>query len=83
VVPGRPFEIGVPPFHVWPTGCCMHPILYFKNVSPLLVSSPSFWFLATLLLHPGDGPVSKAGYGPHSRRFYVVLACDVKLNVWR
>jgi len=29
VVPGPQFEIGVPPFHVWPTGCCIHPILYF------------------------------------------------------
>ena len=31
VVPGPQFEIGAPPFHVWPTGCCIHPILYFKN----------------------------------------------------
>ena len=29
-----PFEIGAPPFHVWPPGCCIHPILYFKNVPP-------------------------------------------------
>jgi len=50
VVPSPPFEIGAPPFHVWPTGCCTHPILYFKNVSPL------FWFLAPLLLYPGDRP---------------------------
>jgi len=41
------------PFHGWPTGCCIHPILYFKNVAP-----PSgFW--PPLLLHPGDGPGSK------------------------
>jgi len=33
-----------PPFHVWPAGCCTHPILYFKNV-------------ASLLLNSGDGPV--------------------------
>jgi len=34
VVPGPPFEIGSPPFHVWPTGCRIHPILHFKNVAP-------------------------------------------------
>ena len=56
VVPDPSFEIGTPPFHVWPTGCCIHPILYLKNVA-----LPS-WFLAPpgfslpLLLHPGDGP---------------------------
>ena len=41
-----PFEIDDPPFHVWPTGCCIHPTLYFKNVAPLLVFGPSFSFLA-------------------------------------
>jgi len=30
----------VPPFHVWPPGCYIHPILYFKNVAPLLVFGP-------------------------------------------
>jgi len=39
VVPGPPFEIGAPPFHGWPTGCCIHPILYFKM-------RPPFWFMA-------------------------------------
>ena len=39
MVPGPPFEIGAPPFHVWPPGCCIHPILYFKNVAP----SSGFW----------------------------------------
>jgi len=34
-----PFEIGAPPFYVWPLGCCIHPIMYLKNVPP-------FWFLA-------------------------------------
>ena len=29
-----------------PPGCCIHPILYFKNVAPLLVFGPSFWFSA-------------------------------------
>jgi len=34
-----PFEICAPPFHVWPPGCCIHPIQYFQNVA-----SPSgFW----------------------------------------
>jgi len=51
----------LPPFHVWPPGCCIHPIQYLKNVPP------PFWFLAppfvfwppiggALLLNPGDGP---------------------------
>ena len=42
VVPGPPFEIGAPPFHVRPTVCCIDPKLYFKNVAPLLQN-------------PGDG----------------------------
>jgi len=52
-----PFEIGAPPFHVWPLGCCMLPILYFKNVAPFWFLTPSFVFLPPLLLNPGDGPV--------------------------
>ena len=40
VVPGPPIWNRCPPFHVWPTGCCIYPILYFKNVPP------PFWFLA-------------------------------------
>jgi len=51
VLPGPPFEIGAPPFHFWPTGCCIYPILYFENVAP-------FWFLAPLLLNLGDGPAN-------------------------
>ena len=35
-----PFEICAPSFHVWPPGCCIHPIQYFKNVPPLLVFGP-------------------------------------------
>jgi len=47
---GPPFEICSPQFHVWPPGCCIHPIQYFLNVAP-----PSgFW--PRLLLYPGDGP---------------------------
>jgi len=48
--PAPPFEISVPPFHVWHTGCCIHPILYFKNVGPPAGFRPS------LLLNPVDGP---------------------------
>jgi len=39
-----------PPFHVWPSGCCIHPILYLKMCPPPL------WCLASLLRNPGDGP---------------------------
>jgi len=51
VVPGPPFKIGAPPFHVWPPvathiQCC------------ILKCGPPFWFLAPLLLNPGDGPGS-------------------------
>ena len=28
-----------PPFHVWPSGCCIHPIQYLKNLPP----SSRFW----------------------------------------
>jgi len=54
VVPGPPFEICAPQFHVWPPGCCIHPIQYFKNVAPpsgfwpiLFFSHPCCWTLAT------------------------------------
>jgi len=46
VVPGPPFEIGAPPFHVWTSGCCIHPILYFKKVPTPSGFFPSFLFLA-------------------------------------
>ena len=36
-----------PPFHVWPTGCCIHPILYFKNVPPSGFGPPCCYILAT------------------------------------
>ena len=49
-------EICAPHFTFGPSGCCIHPIQYFKNVPPLLVFGPSFWFLAPLLLNLGDGP---------------------------
>jgi len=57
--PAPPFVIGAPPFHVWPPGCCIHPILYFKNVPPFLFFCPSIWFLALLLLNLGDGPATR------------------------
>jgi len=56
--PASLFEICVPPFDVWPHGCCIHLIQSFQNVAPLLVFGPSFWFLTPLLLYPGDGAAS-------------------------
>jgi len=35
----------VPPFHVWLTGCCIHPILQFENVAPLRVFCPPCCFI--------------------------------------
>jgi len=46
VVPCPPFKICAP-FHVWPPGCCIHPILYLKMLPPL-------WFLPPAA-KPGDG----------------------------
>jgi len=37
--PVLPFEICALPFHVWPPGCCIHPIQFFEMWPP-------FWFLA-------------------------------------
>jgi len=52
MVPAPPFEIGAPRFHFWPTGCCLHPILYFENVAPLLVfGSPCCYILAAGLAY--------------------------------
>jgi len=42
VMSGPPIWSRCTPFHVWPLGCCIHPILYFKNVPP-----PCCWILAT------------------------------------
>ena len=60
-MPVAPFEIGALPFHIWPPGCYIHPILYFKNVDPFWCLAPP-GFRPTLLLKPGDGPVG----GPES-----------------
>jgi len=59
--PASPFKIGAPPFHVWPTGCCIHPVLYFKNVPPpFWFSAPPSVFWPSLLLNSGDGPGCKS-----------------------
>ena len=45
----------VPPFHVWPPGCCIHPMQYFSNVPPLLFFGPPCCYnLATGLSMPWD-----------------------------
>jgi len=49
VVTGPPFEIGSPPFHVWPLIAT-----YIQHC--ILKMWPPFWFLAPLLLNPGGGP---------------------------
>jgi len=49
-----------PPFHVWPPGCCIHPIQYFQNVAPLLIFGPP------LLLNLGDGPAAPTPMLQHS-----------------
>jgi len=77
VVPAPPFEIGAAPFHVWPPGCCIHPILYFKNVAPLLFFCPSIWFLAPLLLNLGDGPATRDEISQPSRPILPRAATDV------
>ena len=35
-----PLSKSVSPFHIWPSGCCIHPILYLKKISPLVVFGP-------------------------------------------
>ena len=55
--PTPPFEIGAPPFHVRPSGCCIHPILYIKNVPPFWFMAPPSGFYPPLLLNTGDWPV--------------------------
>jgi len=56
VVPGPPFEICSPPFHVLPL--VARYIQYC--ILMLLVFGPSTWFLTTLLLNPDNGPGSHA-----------------------
>ena len=44
--PVHPGGICAPLSHVWPSSCCIHPILYLKNVPPPLVAfdTPLFFF---------------------------------------
>jgi len=56
VVPDPHLKSAPPRFRVWPTGCYIHPILYFKNVAPLRFLAPPFGFWPPLLLNPGNGP---------------------------
>jgi len=61
-----------PQFHVWPPGCYIHPILYFKNV-PLLV------FFYPLLRNPDDGldstTVLDAGMQRQDKAYVYVASC--------
>jgi len=54
--PAPPFEIGAPHFTFGPLVATCIQYCIFKMWPPLLVFGPSFWFLAPLLLIPGDGP---------------------------
>jgi len=45
---GSPFDICSPSFHVWSPGCCIHPMLYFKNVAP----HSGFWPLHLVFVPP-------------------------------
>ena len=57
VVPGPPHLKSVPPnFTFGPPVAAYIQYCIFKMWPPLLVFGPSFWFLAPLLLNPGDGP---------------------------
>jgi len=51
VVPGPPFEIGAPHFTFGPQVAA-------DIQSCILEVWPPFWFLAPLLLNPGDGPAT-------------------------
>ena len=62
VMPGPLFEICEPPFHVWSLVAPYIQNRILKMWGPLLVFGPSTWFLAPLLLNPGDGPGSHASY---------------------
>jgi len=50
----------VPPlFHVWPPGCCIHPILYLKKWPPFCFLPLHLVFGPPLLLNLGDGPATR------------------------
>jgi len=70
VVPG-------PPYHVWPTGCCIHPILYCKNVPSLLIFGPpaaKFWRRACF--YKLSGAISKTVLYFSAKKF---LLADVAI----
>jgi len=48
--PVPPFKICAPLFHVWPPGCCIHPILYWKMCPPCGFWHPCCEILATGLI---------------------------------
>jgi len=72
-----PFEIGAPPFHVWPPGCCIRYIQYciFKMWPPLLFFCPSICF-SPLLLNLGDGPATRHEISQPSRPISPRVATD-------
>ena len=51
-----------------------------KMWPPLLFFGPSFWFLAPLLLHPGDG--SAANFAKPTPNVKMTSYCDVKNSVY-
>ena len=68
MVPGPPFEIAAPLFHVWPPGCCIHPILYFLKMRPhFCFFAPPSGFWPPLLLNLGDGPATRDEISQPSR----------------
>jgi len=52
--PAHPFEICAPHFTFGPLVAAYIQYSILKMWPPLLVFGPSFWFLAPLLLNPGD-----------------------------
>ena len=46
-----------PHFTFWPTGCCIHSILYIQNVPPFWFMAPPSGFWPPLFLNTGDWPV--------------------------
>ena len=69
-VPGPPIWNRCPtPFHVWPTGCCIHPMLYCKNVAPPSGFRPLRLFLAPLPL--------TSGYGTRTRTNIILISTNV------
>ena len=86
MVPGAPFEIGAPPFHVSPPGCyILHTSLQFKNMAPLLVFAPPAskswrrdWTMGVARIYAGDplgdfpGAAKKIFQGPQKWRNFIL-----------